>query len=314
MYGFTLAISCCVKISNIPSKFVKYIDVPLFKAVTPFEPEVENFVNVVTIENEDKEDLKITVGLPVEIEKVLQHPTKWLDDRIINHAQELIKRKYKDTDGLQDPVLQRFATVDGTFVQVLHVNNNHWICVAGNKNNEISVYNSMGGNLSQDTVHVIARMVKCEDEEFMVKLMPVQHQTNGSDCGLFALAFATDFAEGIDPSERYYDEKALRNHQLQCFRNNEINQFPYKDISVKSKPSKIIYKVYDVFCICRDVFFEEDVEKEPENFIVQNVGNGIIVNVKSYPKKYSLNQMLRGNVVFAFDKCLFSTHFLFRKT
>ena len=34
MYGFPLAISCCVKISNIPSKSVKYIDVPLFKAVT----------------------------------------------------------------------------------------------------------------------------------------------------------------------------------------------------------------------------------------------------------------------------------------
>ena len=34
MYGFTLAISCSVKTSNIPSKFVKYIDVPLFKAVT----------------------------------------------------------------------------------------------------------------------------------------------------------------------------------------------------------------------------------------------------------------------------------------
>ena len=48
--------------------------------------------------------------------------------------------------------------------------------------------------------------------------------TSGNDCGLFALAFATDFAEGIDPSERYYDEKALRNHLLQCFRNNEITR------------------------------------------------------------------------------------------
>ena len=48
----------------------------------------------------------------------------------------------------------------------------------------------MGGNLSQDTVHVIARMVKCEDEELIVKLMPVQHQRNGNDCGLFALAVA----------------------------------------------------------------------------------------------------------------------------
>ena len=46
----------------------------------------------------------------------------------------------------------------------------------------------------------------------------------------------------------------------------------------------------------------------------QNVGNGIIVNAKSYLKKYSLNQMLRGNVAFAFYKCLFSTHFLLRKS
>ena len=130
--------------------------------------------------------------MPVKIEKILQHPTESLDDRIINYAQELIKRQYKDTDGLQDTVWRRFATFDGKFVQVLHVNNNHWICVAGNKNNEVSVYDSMSGNLSKDTVYVIARMVKCEDEELMVKLMPVQHQMNSNNCGLFALAFATD--------------------------------------------------------------------------------------------------------------------------
>ena len=105
--------------------------------VAPFEPEVDNFANVITVENEAKEDLKITLDLPMEIEKILQNPTEWLDDQVINHAQELIKRKYKDTDGLQDPVLRRFATVDGKFVQVLHVNINHQICVAGNKNNEV---------------------------------------------------------------------------------------------------------------------------------------------------------------------------------
>ena len=86
--------------------------------------------------------------------------------------------------------------------------------------------------------------------------------TSGNDYGLFALAFATDFAEGIVPSERYYDVKALRNHLLRCFKNNEINRFLQEDISVKSKPFKIVCKVYEVFCICRDVFFEEDVEKE----------------------------------------------------
>ena len=75
----------------------------------------------------------------------------------------------------------------------MHVNNNQWICVAVNKNNEVSVYDSMCGNLSKDTVYVVARMVKCEDEELMVKLIPVKHQTNINDCGLIALAFVTNF-------------------------------------------------------------------------------------------------------------------------
>ena len=59
--------------------------------VEPFEPEVDNFTNVITIENKVMEDLKITLGLSMEIEKVLQHPTEWLDDRIVNHAQESFK-------------------------------------------------------------------------------------------------------------------------------------------------------------------------------------------------------------------------------
>ena len=56
--------------------------------------------------------------------------------------------------------------------------------------------------------------------------MPTQHQTEGNGCDLFAFKFATDFAEGIDPSEWYYNEKDLRNHLLKWLANNEINQFP----------------------------------------------------------------------------------------
>ena len=37
---------------------------------------MDNFANVITVENEAKEDLKITLGLPMEIEKILQHPTE----------------------------------------------------------------------------------------------------------------------------------------------------------------------------------------------------------------------------------------------
>ena len=42
----------------------------------PFEPEVDNFSHVITIENGAKEDLKITLGSIMGTEKILQHPTE----------------------------------------------------------------------------------------------------------------------------------------------------------------------------------------------------------------------------------------------
>ena len=32
---------------------------------------------------------------------------------------------------------------------------------------------------------------------------------------------------------------------------------------MKNNSSKTVYKVYEIFCICRDVFFEEYVENKP---------------------------------------------------
>ena len=63
--------------------------------VAQFESEVDNFFNLVRIENEDKEDSKLALALPMEIEKVLQDLIKWLVDLIISQAHELFKRKYK---------------------------------------------------------------------------------------------------------------------------------------------------------------------------------------------------------------------------
>ena len=87
---------------------------------------------------------------------------------------------------------------------------------------------------------------------------------------------------------------------------------------VKSKPSKIVYKVYEVWVFAyTEMFSSRKTQRKNQKTAwqnIQDVWNGIIENAKSYPKKYSLNQMLRGNVAFAFDKCLFSAHFLFRKS
>ena len=81
--------------------------------------------------------------------------------------------------------------------------------------------------------------------------------------------------------------------------------------------SKILYKVHEVFCICRDAFFEKDIEKEPGNFMGEcsKCGERYHRKCEVITKKiYSLNQMLLGDVAFPFHKCLLLTHFLFPKS
>ena len=140
--------------------------------------------------------------------KILSSPTNWLDDNVIHKAQQLIKKKFPNIDGFQDPVLyDHFVPVKGKFVQVLHVNKNHWVCVAGERNNEIHIYDSLLIKINNKSMHVIAKMLKCEDEVFLTKTVLVQKQSNSSDRGLFALAFAFDLANNLDTSIIIYNEK-----------------------------------------------------------------------------------------------------------
>ena len=55
---------------------------------------------------------------------------------------------------------------------------------------------------------------------------PVQQQTNASDCGLFAIAFATSLVFGYDPQDINFDTTRMHAHLVACFRAGAITQFP----------------------------------------------------------------------------------------
>lgn len=69
-------------------------------------------------------------------------------------------------------------------------------------------------------------MLKCKDREFSAQHLPVQQQTNGDDCGLFAIAFATGLAANIEPTTRKYDQEKFRGHLLKRFKYGQISIFP----------------------------------------------------------------------------------------
>ena len=55
---------------------------------------------------------------------------------------------------------------------------------------------------------------------------PCQQQTSGSDCGIFAIAFATSLVLGSTPQEITFDIAKMRPPLVACLRAGAMTQFP----------------------------------------------------------------------------------------
>ena len=55
---------------------------------------------------------------------------------------------------------------------------------------------------------------------------PCQQQTNGRDCGIFAIAFATSLLLGSTPQDMTFDIAKMRPHLVACIRAGAMTQLP----------------------------------------------------------------------------------------
>ena len=76
----------------------------------------------------------------------------------------------------------------------LNVRNNHWCVVStvGCGTGVVHVYDSLYKPISKETVCLIASLVNSPSSELRVTMMDVEKQSNGSDCGVLAIAYAFD--------------------------------------------------------------------------------------------------------------------------
>ena len=162
-----------------------------------------------------------------EIEKeTLMSSNSWIDDNIINAVMTLLRRVSKNLNGLLDVIV---AQKEGfrhdpnvePFVQILHINNNHWITISNvfSKSYEFEVTPGYRVRPSinayvYDSLHEISR--KCGNIEYpfnvpksvceltkpigFIEIMvaDVQQQNGTNDCGVFAAAFAACLCVNID--------------------------------------------------------------------------------------------------------------------
>jgi hypothetical protein len=161
---------------------------------------------------------------------VVESANGWLENTVIQHAHVLLKKVSPNIQGFQRPSLEpylNFDQVNGDFVQILHTGGNHWVCTSsiGCLTGVVNLFDSLFndiilGNLEQQVRNLVGQNF----EE--ISVVSVQQQENGSDCGVFAIAFATALVYSLEPSATAFDVPKMRSHLSTCLKSGVITSFP----------------------------------------------------------------------------------------
>ena len=160
----------------------------------------------------------------------IESPTGWLDCTIIQQAHIYLKQVNPMIDGFQRTTLgpvRNFDVITSEFVQILHTGNQHWVCTSsvGCLPGTVNVYDSLFHDVIVDEVEQQVKDLMA-DKFVGIDIVPVQQQRNGSDCGVFSIAFATCIVYGLNPGTAKFDVPQMRPHLSKCLRTGVITPFP----------------------------------------------------------------------------------------
>ena len=157
----------------------------------------------------------------------------------------MLKSQFTEIGGLHNTLLQlktHFLKSDldsnKNILQIIHMPN-HWAAlkVLGS---DIRFYDSVYTSVSDDTLEIIAKLMKTNSKSLTIKLMNIAKQVGVVNCGLHAVAILTCLALKKDPTTIVLDNDELRPHLLNIFETKKISAFPVKkDGSHKTVSAKI---------------------------------------------------------------------------
>ncbi|XP_078662108.1 uncharacterized protein LOC144906058 [Branchiostoma floridae x Branchiostoma belcheri] len=156
-----------------------------------------------------------------------------LTDDHIQAAQKLLRHQYPALQGLEEPAVglceDGFAKMTENGLQIHNNRAQHWV-LSSHTDGQVCLYDSLGTamttSLQIQLCQVYAPFADRERHVLFVKRPTVQRQTNAVDCGLFAIAWAVDIAEGQDVSRVVYDDEKMRSHLEMCFKQEKLTPFP----------------------------------------------------------------------------------------
>jgi hypothetical protein len=193
---------------------------------------------------------------------VITH-SNYLNTGDINLAQVILKRLHPTIGGLYCSTMGatlEFPPAQGDqWLQLIHNGSNHWVCVAKgfSQPNHVLVYDSMPSTpwKNDHILSCMSSLLYTQEKKMTYIVKSCQRQSNGYDCGVFAIAFATSLANGEDPASRLYNPKKLRAHLVDCLASGTLTPFPSDPI--RAKRSWEIVQEEELFCTCRRTGWEK---------------------------------------------------------
>ena len=179
---------------------------------------------------------------------------EWLSANHVSAYQRLLKKSFPCQHGLQDTCLLskgKWLSIPTDFVQVIFIASGHWACLSNKLSSDGSVdlYDSIP-SIGSSVIKQVCAILKSQESKVSINIVNVQMQAGGSDCGLFAVAMATDLCRGVDPYNLHYHQEQMRPHLKTCFERLTITSFPASLQS--SKKQRLLHtETVDIYCICR---------------------------------------------------------------
>ena len=180
---------------------------------------------------------EINLGLTKANLQTLENEGEMLTDDHIVAAGKLISAELADES--QTPAVAEacgYSPVKNESINIIHAGSSesgHWICtaiigeeviIADSGSADLSSYPSV----SKKMFDLYSKFIT-DDNELQVRLLNCQKQNNGTDCGLFAVAFAFELCacgriENIEGA--IFDCSKMRRHLKDCFKNKVVKTFP----------------------------------------------------------------------------------------
>ena len=243
---------------------------------SPCDPTIPSSASPVIVINDDSPDPPLWVKLencnPDDPESKLilyeaskssiLRKTSWLTDSEIHAGQLVLKKEFPFLDGLNDTSMtgSHVVPAKSDFVQIVNTGS-HWVCLSSiatpSASGTVRIFDSLYLKPSSIAIEHACRMLMFPGDQVTLVNEKVQRQVGSNDCGLFALAFATDLCHGLDPVNQRYEQGSMRQHYVSCLENGAMLPFPK---TTRKVPLHISSKKLSVaiYCVCRMPYDKEE--------------------------------------------------------